>query len=242
MNHRSYTEITRRIENLHGEHLQVEEAGRVEEYPVHHVRVDRDSANARKMLITGGVHGDEPSGVEAALLFLERVAAERVPHFQFSVIPCLNPGGYIRNTRENDKGVDINRSFEEEDVTEVEILKRLMADCQVDCFVDFHEDWESTGFYLYEGRRATPELGPEIISAVETVGPIDPDDPEDEPLSRGVYEVAKSWGTQGLAAYMLEYHARHVLIFESPMQWPLDTKVAAHLQALEVVLHHYENR
>jgi len=136
--------------------------------------------------------------------------------------------------------VDINRAFEADEVAEVRILKQVLDGQQMDYFVDFHEDWEAQGFYLYEGCRGGEGVGDEVIAAVETIGAIDPDadgDAEAETrLSRGVFAVARSWGTQGLAPYMLEFHAAHSLIFETPTSWSIDARVAAHHLALRAAL------
>ena len=43
------------------------------------------------VLVTGGVHGYEKSGVQGALLFLDRAAAAWSPEFNIIVAPCVNP-------------------------------------------------------------------------------------------------------------------------------------------------------
>ena len=91
------------------------------------------------MLLTSGVHGDEPAGIEAVLRFLES-APSTYPGFEFVVVPCVNPTGYVRSTRENIRGVDINRPFEADDEEEVRIIKDLLKGECFDCHVDFHED------------------------------------------------------------------------------------------------------
>jgi hypothetical protein len=64
------------------------------------------------IVVIGGVHGDEPLGVELAkktLQWLESEASKiRVP---WILIPCLNVDGYARGTRVNGRGVDLNRNY-----------------------------------------------------------------------------------------------------------------------------------
>ncbi len=70
-------------------------------------------------VLIGGVHGDEPEGVELAqktLNWLLGVTNKPQPegHFDLNpwvVIPCLNPDGYVCNQRVNSRGVDLNRNF-----------------------------------------------------------------------------------------------------------------------------------
>lgn len=53
--------------------------------------------DARKtILVTGGVHGYETSGVQGTILFLQTRAAEYVNTFNVVVIPCVSPWGYER--------------------------------------------------------------------------------------------------------------------------------------------------
>ena len=243
MEKRNYTQLSHRLEALSGAAIRVETAGSIEEYPLHVVHLQENADASCTILLTAGVHGDEPAGVEAALRFLEQDRADLLQHFAFCVVPCINPTGYVHNTRESSRGADINRSFEADQVPEAEIVKELLRGRQFDCFIDFHEDWEATGFYLYEGRRNGQWFGSEIIRRIEAIGSIDPDtDEDDPPISRGVYPVASSWGLQGLAAYILHLHAPCAFICETPSSsWDMDLRVAAHLAALDTVLEHYRN-
>ena len=45
-----------------------------------------------------------PAGPEAVLQFLHRYDATRYDNFRFLVLPCINPFGYVHNTRENRQG------------------------------------------------------------------------------------------------------------------------------------------
>jgi len=63
------------------------------------------------VLVTGGVHGYETSGVQGALLFLATKAAGFAADFNICVAPCVSPWGYQRVQRWNALAVDPNRSF-----------------------------------------------------------------------------------------------------------------------------------
>ena len=155
------------------------------------------------------------------------------------VIPCVNPYGYVHNTRETLDGVDINRAFEaEEDVAEVAIVKKALGQTQFSLAIDFHEDYDATGFYLYEGKRDERYIGPDLVTAAKAIGPIDPDDPgEDAPdLAEGIYKVATSWGTEGLTPYLLHFHSEHVIISETPTVWQLQRRASLHLTILDTAL------
>ncbi len=71
-----------------------------------------------KLVLIGGVHGDEPEGVEFLEDFIK--CAEGIAEtFKATVlaIPCLNPDGFKKNERVNAHGVDLNRNFPSEDWT-----------------------------------------------------------------------------------------------------------------------------
>lgn len=62
------------------------------------------------LLLIGGVHGDEPEGVELAkktLEFLKNASFKK----HWILIPCINPDGFTKNQRVNGQGIDLNRNF-----------------------------------------------------------------------------------------------------------------------------------
>ena len=237
---RDYSEISRRVEALTRLNQRVDTIASIEDFPIYHVTLPCGAGSPTKVLLTAGVHGDEPGGVEAALRLLESDCDEITRDFDFSVVPCVNPTGYVRDTRETSTGVDINRAFEKDDVREAQILKQLLTRLDVACLVDFHEDWEATGFYMYEGKRDDEWIGAQVVRAVETVDPVDPDAEGDELISKGLYKVTEAWGTMGLAPHVLKFHAPHVMIFETPTSWTIDQRARAHRRALDAVLGYYK--
>jgi murein peptide amidase A len=62
------------------------------------------------VLIFGGIHGDEPSSVQAVLELAERLAATPSPGPTW-VIPMANPDGIVRNRKNSARDVDLNRNF-----------------------------------------------------------------------------------------------------------------------------------
>ena len=232
---RDYTEITERLKNLE---VPIECIGTAHSYPIHQIRIASSAPKPQQVLITGGMHGDEPAGIEAVLQFLARDNTALLKNFSFVIIPCINPYGYVHNIRETSDDVDINRSFETDDVAEVAIIKKALGQTQFSFAIDFHEDYDATGFYLYEGKRDEQYIGPELATAAKAVGPIDPEDPgEDAPdLAEGVYKVATEWGTQGLTPYLLHFHSEHVIISETPTVWQLEQRIALHLTILDTAL------
>jgi protein MpaA len=63
------------------------------------------------ILVVGGVHGDEPSSVEALVELARRLAEGTVAAAPVVLIPALNPDGLARGTKNSARDVDLNRNF-----------------------------------------------------------------------------------------------------------------------------------
>jgi protein MpaA len=122
------------------------------------------------ILISAGIHGDEPAGVEAAVQTIEAMARGE-PAFsnaQVDVVPLVNPWGWIRDLRVNGDGLDINRDFVDFETDEADILKALLCRQRYDLTLDLHEDSRHDGFYSYAydetDAGAAPALAQELAA------------------------------------------------------------------------------
>lgn len=70
-----------------------------------------------RVLILGGVHGDEVEGVALALKLIEKLLAGSFTELNVWVIPQLNIDGVLLKTRGNGNGVDLNRNLPTQDWT-----------------------------------------------------------------------------------------------------------------------------
>jgi hypothetical protein len=98
------------------------------------------------VLVTGGVHGYETSGVHGALQFVERHAGQYAGRANLLVAPCVSPWAYERIQRWNPHALDPNRSFRTPSpAPESAALMQLVAPLR-DRFVahiDLHETTDS---------------------------------------------------------------------------------------------------
>lgn len=71
----------------------------------------------RRVLLIGGIHGDELSSVSMVFQWMRKLEQERIQPFRWRVIPSANPDGLFASpsTRGNRVGVDLNRNFPSED-------------------------------------------------------------------------------------------------------------------------------
>lgn len=68
---------------------------------------------AHRVLMIGGIHGDELVSVSIAFQWMQRLAADTDQPFRWRVLPATNPDGLLArpSTRMNHRGVDLNRNF-----------------------------------------------------------------------------------------------------------------------------------
>jgi len=73
----------------------------------------KPGAHARRVLVLGGIHGDEFSAVVVAFQWIERLRGDRFQRFQWRILPSANPDGLLapQAHRTNAHGVDLNRNF-----------------------------------------------------------------------------------------------------------------------------------
>jgi len=129
---------------------------------------------APKIYLSAGIHGDEPAGPLALLeLLAEGFFDDRAHWF---MCPVLNPLGFVKGTRENADGIDLNRDYHARHSAEVRAhIAWLQSQPTFDLTLCLHEDWESTGFYLYEHNpKHRPSLAPALLDAARPHMPIEP--------------------------------------------------------------------
>jgi hypothetical protein len=240
---RDYAEIQQRVDRLARRGYAVTRAASIWGYPFHVVRRTTRDAVATVML-SAGLHGEEPAGVEAALQWLESGQADRWPVNWF-VLPCINPYGWERNQRVNKQRRDINRQFRGiADCPEANLVKRLLARQRFLLSMEFHEDSDGHGYYLYEVCERQPFVGEAVVDAVRRV----------IPLHRGrVYDGNRAiapglirrdptpafmnrrrrWP---MALYVFRRHTAHCLGSETPVHRPMAQRVRAHMVTLHTAL------
>jgi hypothetical protein len=156
------------------------------------------------ILLTGGVHGYETSGVHGALRFLDQYAANYAGRANLLVVPCVSPWSYEVVHRWNMHAVDPNRSFRKNSpAQESAALMHLVAPLRdgVLVHVDLHETTDTDesefrpalaardgvefvpgeipdGFYLVDdSEHPQPEFQQAVIAAVAKVTHIAQADP-----------------------------------------------------------------
>jgi len=186
-----------------------------------------------RIYLSAGIHGDEPAGPLALLELLNEGFFDDRAHW--FICPVLNPLGFVKGTRENADGIDLNRDYRAPRSAEVRAhIAWLQSQPPFDLTLCLHEDWESTGFYLYEhNAKHRPSLAHALLDAVRPHMPIEPaelidDRPIDEPgILRPEINIQElpDWPEQ---FYLLEHDYYDLgYTMETPSSLPLSPRVVA---------------
>jgi len=227
---RSYaSDVVSTLERLSA-HVDVSEYGQLD-YPPDHYRLfairNRGWREGRPIvLVTGGVHGYETSGVQGALLFLEQRAEEYAERINLLVAPCVSPWGYERVHRWNATAIDPNRSFRDNSpAPESAALLQLIAPLRGRFLlhIDLHETTDSDesefrpalaardgktfepgiipdGFYLVDdSENPQPQFQRAVIDAVAKITHIAPADEKNQLI-----------GSDSVAPGVIQYPVRQL--------------------------------
>ncbi|ELB2807562.1 M14 family metallocarboxypeptidase [Vibrio alginolyticus] len=166
------------------------------------------------VLVTGGVHGYETSGVHGALKFVETEAERYAEHFNIVVAPCVSPWGYEVINRWNPNAIDPNRSFYKDSPAEesANLIKLVATLGDVLMHIDLHETTDSDetefrpalaardgieyiegmipdGFYTVgDSENPQPDFQKAVIESVEKVTHIAPADENGEIIGSPVVQ------------------------------------------------------
>lgn len=185
-----------------------------ERYPLYCLKSPNWDTSKPTVLITGGVHGYETSGVQGALAFLEAHAEAYLVHFNLVVAPCVSPWGYEMINRWNPDAIDPNRVFYADSPAEESAALMALVATLGDVLVhfDLHETTDSDrdefrpalaardgkpyvdglipdGFYTVgDTENPQPEFQKAIIDAVRRVTHIAPADENGEIIGSPVVQ------------------------------------------------------
>lgn len=135
------------------------------------------------VMVTGGVHGYETSGVHGALLFAERDARQFFGKVNLLIAPCVSPWAYERIHRWNPDAVDPNRSFKPDSPAgEARQLIKLVEGSRGTFVVhiDLHETTDSDesefrpALSARDGKTFEPGIIPDGFYLVDDTGNLQP--------------------------------------------------------------------
>ena len=131
--------------------IELLEIARVDDYSVPALEKGQPGAGF-PIYISAGVHGDECAPVWALLHWAED-HIEFLKSHPFLIFPCLNPEGFIGNTRTDGGGIDLNRGFQDASIPVIGEWRRVVGGKRFLRCLNLHEDYDAKGTYLYEISR-----------------------------------------------------------------------------------------
>ena len=205
--------------------------------------------NRLKAMISAGIHGDEPSGVETICSFLENNRFEKFADvWELTFLPCLNPYGFEIGSRENHEGKDLNRLFKHDSPPQEVKFAKSSFDKYYDLTIELHEDFMTPGYYLYQkGTHAEDDqLGKKILQAVKKVMPINLNGEIDGCSAQEGIMVPendfKSMDWWPMALYSLFKGTRRCLTLETATKFSMDVRIEAHLVAIDTALNYFSRK
>jgi len=214
-------------------------------YPL--IKIVLGKGNSLRVLISAGIHGDEPGGVESILSFLRnKEYLDYVNEWEITLLPCINPYGYEFGTRANHQGNDLNRLFMVKDPPLEVSFAQSILDIGFNLIIDLHEDNESQGYYLYQNglSKKHERMGLEILNSLDGIMPINLET-----------EIAGSKACQGIigkeleissmdwwpmALYGLSKGTQMCLTLETSSLFDMKTRINAHLTAIKTAFKHFQ--
>ncbi|NIY86788.1 M14 family metallopeptidase [Vibrio campbellii] len=215
---RSYQdEVVTKIDALR-ERFDVEQYGALSydeaRFPLFCIKTRNWDAAKPVVLVTGGVHGYETSGVHGALKFVDTQAERYAEHFNIVIAPCVSPWGYEVINRWNPNAIDPNRSFYADSPAEesANLIKLVATLGDVLMHIDLHETTDSDetefrpalaardgleyiegmipdGFYTVgDTENPQPEFQKAVIESVAKVTHIAPADDQGEIIGSPVVQ------------------------------------------------------
>jgi predicted deacylase len=199
-------------------------------------------ADGPRIYLSAGIHGDEPAGPLALLSLMQQGAF--VSNVEWSICPAINPSGLSVGSRDNHRGVDLNRDYRARVSEEVAAHARwLEARAAPELFLSLHEDWETPHFYLYEINTGAddPAVASGIIQAVDRWFAPDPGPLIDEHVPRApgwIFHEPEPDDPHGWpeAIFLAKHGCPLSFTFETPSQGALEDRVKAQCAAVRAAL------
>ncbi|MEM7792014.1 MAG: M14 family metallocarboxypeptidase [Verrucomicrobiota bacterium] len=210
-------------------------ATEVRGFPIKFFRKNAHKAKPT-IYLSAGIHGDEPAGPLAVIELIRSGLFEDFANWL--ICPILNPSGLMLGTRENHDGLDLNRNYINPTSLETKShIAWLKKQGPIDLSISLHEDYESSGFYLYEiNCNGCPSYAHAVLEAVRPIFP-----PEQESLIDDHEVREPGWIFHEPEADLPDQWPEAIWLtkngtalsytFETPSCAQIDNRVQAHVQA-----------
>lgn len=191
---------------------------------------------APSIYFSAGIHGDEPAATEALVTWAENnIRILKV--IRTVIFPCLNPWGLVNNSRLDAEGRDLNRCYNTADLPAITNQIKIIRNARFDLALMLHEDFDAHGMYVYEIEKRQPSWAEQMLAAGTRFIPADSRRRiEGRAARKGILrrritpDLMPDWPE----AFLLHFHhAERTFTIETPSEFLIDTRVAAHVAVLD---------
>jgi murein peptide amidase A len=222
--------------------LKMKAFAKADELPIHVITSANPKNDPRETLyISAGVHGDE-SAPPWALLHWAEENLNLLRERRFLIFPCMNPHGLMRNTRADQRGIDINRTFHDVSEPMIAAWKAIVQEHKLGLCLNLHEDYDARGLYLYEITAGKEIAGHRILSDCSKIIPIDDRRMiEGRKADRGLINPKRiPTNLPGMPEAIILYQmgASVSLTFETPSELCIEDRIAAQKKFIASSLRH----
>ncbi len=247
LNHRGhdYDALIARWHELPLHLTQISMEGNYPVWAVENSAAKKDQQNG--IYLSAGVHGDECAPVWALLEWVEEnLSLLTDSSTPFLLFPCLNPHGLVENRRNDHRGNDLNRLFQNTGHSLIGPWQKFIEGRKFRFTANLHEDYDARGIYLYQLPKGDIRPGDEILTKCAKIIPRDTrSDVEGVPFKNGLLTrsgdlsrvvEAELGGGYPEAIWLYQHHLSDSACahtFETPSEFSLTERVNTHRRFLE---------
>lgn len=230
--------------------MQKKELGSVYEHPIAIYRNEHIDADLPSVLICAGFHGEEAAANWGMLDFISQLQTSVFQSVNLSLLPLVNPTGFIKGYRCNKKGQNPNRGFEfingqskASDITSDEgliLLKyaKFLQTISKDGVLTCHEDilQNETYIYSFEPRPSPGKFSLSMRDKLTEFFPLITDQ-----------DIDGLWPTEGIIfnhfdtsfeAFLVRSGSRVGVCSETPALADFDQRIAANSALMQTFVNY----
>lgn len=208
-------------------------------YPIFFLESGPSRRDLPSLYISAGIHGDEAAGTEALVSWAEKNPG-MIRQLRVLIFPCLNPWGLVNNCRLDALGRDLNRCYNNHRVPQIRAQLKVMGKARFDLALTLHEDYDAHGLYIYEVPGLRPYWGEDLLrGALDHMAHDARRSIEGRRASNGLVrrKITPDLMPDWPEAFVLHFsHAARTFTIETPSEFAIDVRVAAHEAVLDIAV------
>lgn len=190
------------------------------------------------LYLSAGIHGDEVASCWGLLDWANK-SSDLLARIPVIIFPCLNPWGFIHNSRADQTGLDLNRIWANNKHPLTEQIFLRLDEISISLSLNLHEDFDAHGIYLYDPvfEDTNDSWADDILRAGQKVLPLDKRNKIDgRTVQNGVIRPSlDDPPIDGIpeALFLVEKHGSRNFTIETPSEESLALRISAQMLMIE---------